>query len=53
MRRRGNKTITAAEAGHIGGSVTYAKHGTEHFRAIGKRGQAALSVKVTSDQRRA
>ena len=53
MKQYRNETMTVAEAGHIGGSVTYTKYGREHFRVIGRRGQAALSAKVTSDQRRA
>jgi len=44
---------TVKEAGARGGSATYAKYGKEHFRVIGRRGQASLSAKVTTDQRRA
>jgi len=42
-----------AEAGARGGTATYAKHGSEHFRAIGRKGQASLATRVSSEQRRA
>jgi hypothetical protein len=39
------RKLTKAEAGRIGGKATLAKHGTEHFRTIGKAGFAALRRK--------
>jgi hypothetical protein len=52
MRQLHNETVSVAEAGHAGGSVTYAKYGREYFRAIGRKGQASLAAKVTLEQRR-
>jgi len=39
-------------AGARGGAATYAKHGKRHFQAIGRKGQASLSAKITTEQRR-
>ena len=37
--------LTKAEAGRLGGKATLARHGTEHFRTIGKAGFQALRKK--------
>lgn len=39
---RGN----AAEMGRKGGKATYERHGTEHMRAIGRKGFDALAAKL-------
>ena len=45
--------LTVKQAGVLGGTTTLAKHGREHFRVIGRKGQASLAVKITSNERRA
>jgi len=44
--------LTVEEAGARGGAATYAKYGREHFRVIGRKGQASLAIKITSRERR-
>ena len=39
------KKLTKAEAGRLGGKATLARHGTAHFRTIGKAGFQALRKK--------
>lgn len=45
--------LTVKEAGARGGAATYAKYGAEHFREIGRKGQARLATRITSRERRA
>jgi hypothetical protein len=52
MERQKTLNYTVREAGAAGGLTTYIKYGREHFREIGKQGQAALSAKISSEQRR-
>jgi len=53
MEQQRVSNTTVREAGARGGATTYARYGKEHFQAIGRKGQAALATKITSDQRRA
>lgn len=48
-----NEHLTVQSAGARGGHSTLIKYGKEHFREIGRKGQAALSVNISSEQRRA
>lgn len=43
--------LTIKVAGARGGAATYARHGKRHFQAIGRKGQASLAAKITSEQR--
>ena len=52
MDTEGTRNLTVAEAGAKGGAATFAKYGREHFRAIGKKGQAGLEAKITTLERR-
>jgi len=52
MENNDIQIMSVKEAGAKGGMKTSAKYGTEHFRQIGKLGQAAQSVRVTSQERR-
>jgi hypothetical protein len=52
MERQQTLSLTVREAGAVGGRATYVKYGKEHFQEVGKRGQAVLSAKITSEQRR-
>ena len=52
MEQEQRRNLTVAEAGARGGASTYAKYGKEHFRAIGKKGQASLAAKITTHERR-
>lgn len=52
MDKEDRRNLTVAEIGARGGTATFAKYGREHFQEIGKRGQAALSAKISSEQRR-
>lgn len=45
--------ISVKDAGGKGGMTTLARYGSEYFRAIGRKGQASLARKATSEQRRA
>jgi hypothetical protein len=45
MAKKRRKKLTKAEAGRLGGRATVRKYGTEHMRAIGKAGFAALRRK--------
>ena len=45
--------LTVKQAGVLGGITTLARYGREHFRVIGRKGQANLTVKITSNERRA
>jgi hypothetical protein len=40
------KKLSKAKAGRVGGRATLARHGVEHFRAIGKLGFAALARRL-------
>lgn len=51
MDQQQQKT-SVQEAGARGGVATYTKYGKEHFRAIGRKGQASLAAKITPQQRR-
>ena len=42
MGTMASKPITVAEAGRKGGLALLAKHGTQHFAEIGKKGQEVL-----------
>lgn len=53
MKQQQTQKLTVQQAGAQGGAVTYGKYGSEHFRAIGRKGQASLAGRVTSEQRRA
>lgn len=53
MNQQQTKEFTVKEAGAIGGKTTLAKYGREHFKAIGRKGQASLAAKITSNERRA
>jgi len=46
------KQISCSEAGRIGGEMTLARYGIEFFRQIGKKGQAILTKRYSSEQRR-
>lgn len=52
MEKEETRSLTVAEAGARGGAATFAKYGREHFRAIGKKGQAKLAAKITTSERR-
>ena len=48
---KGKNNITCSEAGQRGGMVTLARHGVEHFRKAGAKGQASLSKRyITTDR---
>ena len=49
---KGNQNISCAEAGQQGGLATLARHGVEHFRYAGAKGQAVLSQRYSTKQRR-
>ena len=53
MNQQQTRELTVKEAGAIGGKTTLAKHGREHFRVIGRKGQTSLAAKITSNERRA
>jgi general stress protein YciG len=53
MESETQQPLTVADAGSKGGKSTLAKYGKEFFREIGRKGQAALSENVTSEQRKA
>jgi hypothetical protein len=53
MENYQDQTLSVRDAGAKGGLATLAKHGSDHFRVIGKKGQARLADTVTSEQRRA
>jgi general stress protein YciG len=44
--------LTVKVAGARGGISTFYRHGKRHFQEIGRKGQASLSAKVSSEQRR-
>ena len=44
--------LTVSEAGRLGGLSTLARHGIAHYQKVGRKGQAKLATKCTSDQRR-
>lgn len=46
------RNLTVMEAGARGGASTYAKYGKAHYQTIGRKGQARLAAKVTTDERR-
>ncbi len=48
-----NEHLTVQSAGARGGNSTLIKYGKEYFREIGRKGQAALTVRISSEQRRA
>lgn len=52
MEQEQRRNLTVVEAGARGGASTYAKYGKEHYRAIGKKGQAGLAAKITTHERR-
>ena len=52
MDKEDTRNLTVAEAGARGGAATYAQYGKEFYRSIGRLGQAALSRKITAEQRR-
>jgi hypothetical protein len=52
MEKQQIRNLTVREAGALGGSITYARYGKEHFQAIGRKGQANLATKISSEQRR-
>lgn len=44
--------LTVSEAGRLGGLITLARHGIAHYQKAGRKGQAKLATKCTTDQRR-
>ena len=52
MKQQQTRELTVRQAGAIGGTTTRLRYGRDHFRAIGKKGQAKLASKINSDQRR-
>ena len=52
MDKEDTRNLTVAEAGAMGGTTTLTKYGRGHFRVIGKKGQASLAAKITSNERR-
>jgi general stress protein YciG len=42
MREENKKKMTKAEAGRRGGKRTLEKHGPEHFKKLGEKGQATI-----------
>ena len=45
--------MSVKDAGAKGGKTTLARLGSEHFRTIGRKGQASLTRKATTQQRQA
>ena len=52
MEKEETKSLTVAEVGARGGAATFAKYGRDHFRTIGRKGQASLASKITIHERR-
>lgn len=52
MNQQQTRELTVRQAGAIGGAMTFARYGREHFRAIGRKGQTSLAAKITSHERR-
>ena len=52
VKPKGNQSISCAEAGRQGGLATLARHGVEHFRHVGTKGQAILSQRYSTKQRK-
>ena len=52
MENNKKPVMSVKEAGIKGGITTCVKYGKEHFRSIGKQGQAVQASRVTSQQRR-
>ena len=44
--------MACAQAGRLGGLSTKSRHGIEHFKMAGRKGQAAFAKKYTTDDRR-
>ena len=44
--------IGVRQAGKLGGLMTRARHGTDHFKAAGRKGQAVFASRYTMDDRR-
>lgn len=53
MQNNPYETMSVKDAGAKGGKTTLARLGSEHFRTIGKKGQASLAGRVTAEQRHA
>jgi len=48
----GKESITASEAGRLGGLETLRRHGRQHFVAAGRRGQKVIAHYYTAEDRR-
>jgi len=44
--------IGVRQAGKLGGLSTRSRHGTDHFKAAGRKGQAVFASRYTTDDRR-
>lgn len=45
--------LTVRDAGRLGGLTTLARHGVDHYRTAGRKGQAKLSMRFGKANRRA
>lgn len=53
MHTNGQRTkLTVKDAGRLGGLTTLARHGLDHYRVAGKKGQAKLAARFGKAQRR-
>jgi len=44
-------SMSCAEAGKLGGVSTKSRHGINHFKAAGRKGQAVFASRYTTDDR--
>jgi len=51
-RKRHAGSLTVRDAGRLGGLTTLARHGLDHYREAGRKGQAKLAIRFGRAQRR-